>query len=137
MWSSVSLYHYIILGVIVFLIGVLGLIVRRSAIVLLMCTALILNGVHIVIFAFSRYYNNFDGQVLTIFSIILSIAAMGIGLMIASSIYKQREVKGKYISGSEFIILQDGFRFLKSQSIQSYIFYMFIGIISLTLFLII
>ncbi|MFB3895597.1 MAG: NADH-quinone oxidoreductase subunit NuoK [bacterium] len=86
----IPLSHYLVLGAILFCIGIYGALTRRNAIGILMSIELILNAANINLIAFSRYMNPSEGtgQIFAIFVIGLAAAAAAIGLAIVISIYR-------------------------------------------------
>lgn len=81
----VPLSWYIVLGGIIFLIGVVGLLVRRNVIALLLSAELTLNAVNINMVAFAHYLQSMVGQMFVIFILVVAAAeaAIGLGLIIA------------------------------------------------------
>ncbi len=75
----------IVLGSLLFLIGITGVLIRRNLIIILMSIELILNGVNINLIAFANYLNNIKGQVFALFVIACAVAeaAIGFGLIIS------------------------------------------------------
>lgn len=86
----IPLSHYLILGAILFCIGIYGALTRRNAIGILMSLELILNAANINLVAFSRFMNPSEGtgQIFAIFVIGLAAAAAAVGLAIVISIYR-------------------------------------------------
>ncbi len=85
----VSLNHYLVLSAVLFCIGVIGVLMRRNAIVILMSIELMLNAVNLVFVAFSKYNQNIDGQVMVFFVMTIAAAEAAVGLAIAVAIYKR------------------------------------------------
>ena len=86
-----SLHHYLILSGILFSIGILGVLVRRNAIVIFMCVELMLNAVNLSFVAFSRYLGNIDGQIFVYFVMTVAAAEAAVGLALMIAFYKNRE----------------------------------------------
>jgi len=85
----IGLSHYLVVSVIVFLLGLYCVLTRRNAIGILMGVELILNSANINYVAFARYSSNgYDGQVFSIFVIMLAAAEAAIGLAIVLGIYQ-------------------------------------------------
>ena len=63
----VPLNWYLFLSTFLFCIGVMGVLFRRNAIIILMCIELMLNSVNLLLVAFSAYSGNSDGQVFVFF----------------------------------------------------------------------
>ena len=91
--QAIPLNHYIFLSVILFSIGVMGVLLRRNAIIIFMCIELMLNAVNINLMAFSSYLDGqlIRGQVFTIFVITVAAAEAAVGLAILLSLYRNRE----------------------------------------------
>lgn len=88
----IGLNHYLIVGAILFTIGVLGVFLnRRNIIVILMCIELILLSVNINLIAFSCYLHNLTGQIFTIFILTVAAAEAAIGLAILVVYYRNRD----------------------------------------------
>ncbi len=79
---------YIYLTVMLFAIGVLGVLFRRSMIVLLMSIEIMLNAVNLLLVAFSVYHQDATGQVFVFFSLAVAAAEVAVGLAILVSIFK-------------------------------------------------
>ncbi|HXF90958.1 MAG TPA: NADH-quinone oxidoreductase subunit NuoK [Candidatus Nitrosotenuis sp.] len=87
----ISLNHYLVIGAILFTIGVLGVFLnRRNVIILLMCIELILLAVNINLVAFSYFLQNLTGQIFTIFILTVAAAEAAIGLAILVVYYRNR-----------------------------------------------
>jgi NADH:ubiquinone oxidoreductase subunit 11 or 4L (chain K) len=70
----VSPIHYVALSVILFVIGGVGVLVRRNAIVVFMCIELMLNACNLAFVAFARMHGNLDGQVIAFFVMVVAAA---------------------------------------------------------------
>ncbi len=89
---DIGLHHYLFTSLLVFLCGVFTVLTRRNAIGVLMGVELILNSANINYIAFSRYGGGgYDGQVFSVFVIMLAAAEAAIGLAIVLGIYRQFE----------------------------------------------
>ena len=91
MVQTIPTSYYVVLGAIVFLIGTLGVLIRRNIVVILMSIELILNAVNINLIAFSKYYGQVNGQVFAIFVIAVAVAEAAIGLGILIAMFRNRE----------------------------------------------
>jgi NADH-quinone oxidoreductase subunit K len=87
----VSPAHYVALAVILFVIGSVGVLVRRNAIVVFMCVELMLNAVNLAFVGFSRLHGNLDGQVIAFFVMIVAASEVVVGLAILFSIFRARK----------------------------------------------
>ena len=63
--------HYLLLGLVLFGIGTIGVLVRRNILIILMSVELMINAVNLLLVAFSRYNGNLDGQVFTFFTMVV------------------------------------------------------------------
>lgn len=85
---SIPLHYYLILSTLLFVIGVIGVLVRRNAITILMCIELMLNSVNLIMVAFSAYNHHADGQVFVFFTMVVAAAEVAVGLSLIISIYR-------------------------------------------------
>lgn len=88
---DIGLNHYLTVSVLVFVCGLFTVLTRRNAIGVLMGVELILNSANINFIAFSRFGGGYDGQIFTIFAIMLAAAEAAIGLAIVLGIYRKFE----------------------------------------------
>jgi NADH-quinone oxidoreductase subunit K len=86
--QAVPLNHYILLCSVIFSIGVIGVMIRRNAIVIFMSVELMLNSVNLLLTAFSVYRGDATGQVFVFFVMALAAAEVAIGLAIIVMIYR-------------------------------------------------
>ena len=90
MFESVGLLHFLVVGLILFCLGIFCVLTRRNAIGILMGVELILNAANINYVAFGRFgTGGHDGQVFSIFVIMLAAAEAAIGLAIVLGIYRR------------------------------------------------
>ena len=84
----VQLAHFLMVSAVLFTLGLLAIVTRRNAILVLMGLELVLNAANINLIAFARYGGvNLDGQVAAIFVIILAAAEAAVALAIVLNIY--------------------------------------------------
>lgn len=86
----VPITHFLYLASALFVIGMLGVMLRRNVLIVLMSIELMLNGANIALVAFSRFHGNLDGQVLAMFTIAVAAAEAAVGLAIVVSIFRSR-----------------------------------------------
>lgn len=79
---------FLALSAVLFTIGLIGVLIRRNAIVLFMCVELMLNAVNISLVAFSAFHGNVTGQILVFFSLAVAAAEAVIGLAIILAIFR-------------------------------------------------
>lgn len=80
--------HYILLSSVLFSIGVMGVLLRRNAIILLMCVELMLNSVNLLMAAFSTYHGDSSGQIFVFFIMVVAAAEVAVGLALLVMIYR-------------------------------------------------
>ncbi|MFB3906914.1 MAG: NADH-quinone oxidoreductase subunit NuoK [Candidatus Eisenbacteria bacterium] len=88
---AVSLGHYVALAIVLFFIGVVGVLARRNALVVLMSIELMLNAVNLAFAAFARFWGNVDAHVIVFFVIAIAAVEAGVGLAILVDIFRKRE----------------------------------------------
>jgi NADH-quinone oxidoreductase subunit K len=80
--------YYIAFCSILFVIGLIGVLIKRNAIVIFMSIELMLNAINVLLAAFSVYHNNPAGQVLVIFIMVVAAAEVAAGLAILVVTYR-------------------------------------------------
>lgn len=73
---------YLLLGAIIFSIGAVGVLTRRSALIIFMCVELMLNSVNLTLIALSRQWGNFNGQIFVFMIMAVAAAEVAVGLAI-------------------------------------------------------
>lgn len=86
---EVGLNHYLILSAVLFSLGMIGVLLRRNAIVMLMSIELMLNAVNLSFITFSKYNSNIDGQIMVFFVMTIAAAEAAVGLALVVSIFKR------------------------------------------------
>ena len=81
---EIGLNHYLVLSVILFSIGLVGVIRRKNILLLFLATEILLNSVNIAFAAISHYYGDLTGQMFAFFVIAIAASevAVGLGLLI-------------------------------------------------------
>ena len=82
--------QFLLLGAVLFSIGVYGVLARRNGVAVLMSIELILNAVNINLIAFGAMDNSIAGSVFALFVIAIAAAEVGVGLAIVLLIYRNR-----------------------------------------------
>ena len=94
---NVGVGHYLVLSAILFAMGMIGVLVRKNALVMLMSIELMLNAVNLSFVAFSQYTNQIEGQIMVFFVMTIAAAEAAVGLAIAVSIFKRfREINIRF-----------------------------------------
>ncbi len=86
----VPIGYYIGLSAILFTIGALGVLIRRNAIVIFMSVELMLNSANLVFVAFSRLYNELNGQIFVFFVMTVAAAEVAVGLALMVTIFRAK-----------------------------------------------
>jgi NADH-quinone oxidoreductase subunit K len=83
--------QYLALAAMLFAVGVLGVLIRRNALVIFMSIELMLNAVNLTLVTFARMRGTLDGQVLAFFVIVVAAAEVVVGLAIIVSIFRRKQ----------------------------------------------
>jgi NADH-quinone oxidoreductase subunit K len=81
----------LLLSAVVFAIGVVGVLVRRNALVIFMSVELMLNAANLAFVAFARHLNSLDGQIVVFFVMTVAAAEVAVGLAIIVNLFRLRE----------------------------------------------
>jgi NADH-quinone oxidoreductase subunit K len=88
MINGIPVNYYILLCAILFIIGAVGVMARRNAIIIFMCVELMLNAVNLLLVAFSTLHGDASGQVFVFFIMAVAAAEVAVGLAILSMVYR-------------------------------------------------
>ena len=86
----VPINYYIILSAILFTIGVLGVLIRRNALIIFMSIELMLNAANLAMVAFGSLFQSFSGQIFVFFVIAVAAAEVAVGLALIVEIFKSK-----------------------------------------------
>jgi NADH-quinone oxidoreductase subunit K len=86
----VPIGYYLIVSGLLFCTGLLGVLVRRNAIVLFMCVELMLNAINLTLAAAARMWGGADGQVFVFFVIVVAAAEVVVGLALIVNLFFRR-----------------------------------------------
>jgi len=86
-----TLEHYLLVSVVLFCLGVFGVIARRNLLVIYMGLELMLNAANLALIAFSRFNNNLNGQLMVFFIITVAAAEVSVGLALIVALYRKRQ----------------------------------------------
>ena len=87
----VTLEHYLIVSVLLFSLGLAGVLLRRNALVVFMSLELMLNASNLALVAFSRFNGNLHGQIFVFFIITVAAAEVAVGLAIIVALFRRRQ----------------------------------------------
>jgi NADH-quinone oxidoreductase subunit K len=88
--THLALQHYLIVGAILFAVGLIGFMTRRNLIVMFLCTELMFQGVTINLIAFSFFHGNLAGQAFVIFVLVIAAAEASLALGLVVLLYRQK-----------------------------------------------
>ncbi len=88
--TSVPPGYFLALAGLMFTIGVVGVLVRRNAIVIFMFVELMLNAINLIFVTFARMHGGLEGQVLVFFVLVVAAAEVVVGLAIILLIARRR-----------------------------------------------
>ncbi len=88
MINGIPINMYMMLSVVLFMIGVIGVMARRNTIIVFMCIELMLNAVNLLLVAFSTLHGDTSGQVFVFFIMAVAASEVAVGLAILSMIYR-------------------------------------------------
>lgn len=86
--QTIPINYYIVFCSILFAIGVIGVLVKRNALVIFMSIELMLNSANLLLAAFSAYRNDPSGQIFVFFIMVVAAAEVAIGLALLVVIYR-------------------------------------------------
>jgi NADH-quinone oxidoreductase subunit K len=87
----VPVNYYLALSAVLFIIGAVGVLIRRNVIVIFMSIELMLNAVNLLFVAFARQWHAMDGQVIVFFVMTVAAAEAAVGLAIIIAVFRNRE----------------------------------------------
>jgi len=83
--------HVLVVSLLLFAIGIVGVLTRRNAIIILMSIELIMNAANLNLVAFSRQLNQINGQVFGVFTIAIAAGEVAVGLAVVLAMYRNRD----------------------------------------------
>lgn len=87
----IELNYILILSTILFCIGVIGVLIRRNAIIIFMSIELMLNSINLSFVAFSSFLGDIKGQIFVFFILAVAAAETAIGLAIIIALYRNKQ----------------------------------------------
>ena len=89
--SEVSVELYVLLSSVLFIMGVLGVLLRRNAILVFMSVELMLNAANLALAAFARQWGNGDGHLMVFFVMTVAAAEVAVGLALIVAIFRTKQ----------------------------------------------
>jgi len=88
--TGLTLHHYLVVGAVLFALGMIGFLARRNLIVMFLCAEMMLQGVAINLCAFARFRGNLQGQSFVLFIVTVAACEAGIALALILMLYKRK-----------------------------------------------
>jgi len=88
---SVTLGHYLLISVLLFVVGLIGFVTRRNLIIMFLCTELMFQAAGLAAVAFGRYHLNLTGQTMVIFILTVAAAEAAMALALVVLLFRRRE----------------------------------------------
>jgi len=83
--------NYLMLSAMLFVIGVVGVLIKRNPIIIFMCVELMLNAANLTFVALGRHFGQVNGQMYVIFALAVAAAEVSVGLGIIIAIFRSKE----------------------------------------------
>jgi len=90
MAGTIPLAYYIAVSTILFVMGALGVLIRRNALIIFMSVELMLNGANLAFVAFARSFNLLSGQIFVFFVMTVAAAEVAVGLALIVAIFRSK-----------------------------------------------
>lgn len=87
----ITLNHYLLLSLILFALGCIGIMRRKNLLMLFFSTEILLNAANISLVAISKYYHNLDGQIFALFIIAIAASEVAVGLGLLILLYRKKK----------------------------------------------
>jgi NADH-quinone oxidoreductase subunit K len=87
--ETTLLINFLVIGAVLFAIGLVGFLVRRNMIVMFLSAEMMLQGISLSLVAWSRFHNDWGGQMLVLFIIAVAAAQAGIALALIVMLYQR------------------------------------------------
>lgn len=87
----IGLHHFLVVSVLLFCLGLLGVLLRRNLLIIYMSLELMLNAANLALVAFSHFNRQLDGQILVFFIITVAAAEVAVGLALIVALFRQRQ----------------------------------------------
>ncbi len=87
----VQIEAYVMLSAVLFILGAMGVLLRRNAILVFMSVELMLNAANLALVAFARQWGNLEGQLFVFFVITVAAAEVAVGLALIVAIFRSKQ----------------------------------------------
>lgn len=89
--AGLTLYHYLVVSAVLFVIGVIGFLTRRNLIIMFLCTELMFQAAALAAIAFSRFHMNHTGEAFVIFVLTVAAAEAAMALALVVLLFRRKE----------------------------------------------
>jgi NADH-quinone oxidoreductase subunit K len=90
MTTPLSVYHYLVVGAVLFVLGAIGFLTRRNLIIMFLSAEMMLQGVAVNLVSFARYRGNLEGQAFTLFILTVAACEAAIALALFLMLFRSR-----------------------------------------------
>jgi len=88
--TALPLENYLVVGAILFALGLVGFLARRNMIIMFLCSEMMLQGIALNLVAFGRYRGNLQGQAFVLFILTVAACEAAIALALILMLYKRK-----------------------------------------------
>lgn len=92
MLEQIPITYYLLLSAILFTIGAAGVLIRRNAIIIIMCVEMMMNAVNLTFVAFSSYLDSATGQIFVFMIMVVAAVEVAVGLALLVELNRHKEV---------------------------------------------
>lgn len=89
--NSIGTEPYVMLSMVLFLMGAMGVLIRRNAILVFMSVELMLNSANLALVAFARQWGDINGHIFVFFVMTVAAAEVAVGLALIVNIFRERQ----------------------------------------------
>ena len=89
--GELQIEHFLFLSATLFIIGMMGVLIRRNVLIIFMCVELMINAVNLALIAFGWELNSLDGQSFVVFTITVAAAEAAVGLAIIMALSRRQK----------------------------------------------
>jgi NADH-quinone oxidoreductase subunit K len=86
-----DILHFLILSALLFIIGAIGVLIKKNIIAVFLCIELMLNAVNLSFVAFAHFLNQVHGQIIVFFVMVVAAAEAAVGLAITIAVHRTRK----------------------------------------------
>lgn len=89
--TQATLFHYLVVSMLMFSIGLIGFVTRRNLIIMFLCTELMFQAAGLALIAFSRFHLNHTGETFVIFVLTIAAAEAALALALVVLLFRRKE----------------------------------------------